>query len=226
MRDSLTCDSSATLRTAAPARGRLRIAGRALLTLLLLVGVGATGAQAAADSGPMQALQSTHWIAEGSARPQHVLYVFVDANCPYCHQLWIALQPYYRDGLQVREVLVGIIGPSSPGKAAAILDSRDPSAAMRRNELQWGSRGDGGGGIAPLAQPGPADTEVLSHDLTLLQAFGFQGTPGIVYFDVQGRAHGADGLPSGPQLAQIVHVASAPLSASRAPARRAAESPR
>ena len=119
-----------------------------------------------------------------------------------------------------------MIGPSSPGKAAAILEARDPGAALQQNELSWGRRSDGGGGVAPLAQPSQIDTAVLAHDQALMQAFGFPGTPGIVYFDARGQAHGAEGVPGAAQLAQIVQAASVPVSATPAPGRRAAVSPR
>jgi len=161
---------------------------------------------------PLLALQQAHWVAQGSARPRHVLYIFIDANCPYCHELWIALQAYYRDGLQVRDLFVGVIAPSSPGKAAAILDAPDPAAALREDELHWGSRSDGGGGIAPVAQPSAADAAVLAHNLALMQGFGFPGTPGVVYLDARGQLHVLEGSPGQDQLSQIVQAAAVPSS--------------
>jgi thiol:disulfide interchange protein DsbG len=167
-------------------------------------------AQAGATSSPMRALQQARWIAEGSAHPKHVLYVFMDANCPYCHRLWLALQPHYHDGLQVRNVLVGIIAPSSSGKAASALEARDPAAQLRVNEQRWGSRSDGGGGIAPLADPSTKVLDALTHNETLMQAFGISGTPGLVYIDVAGKVHVLAGLPATAELTAIVRSAVVP----------------
>jgi thiol:disulfide interchange protein DsbG len=44
----------------------------------------------------------------------------------------------------VRDILVGVISASSPGKAAAIFDAADPSAALRLNERRWGRAADAG----------------------------------------------------------------------------------
>lgn len=159
---------------------------------------------------PMRALQQTHWIAEGSAHPRHIVYVFMDANCPYCHTLWRALKPYYRRGLQVRDVLVGVISASSPGKAAAIFDASDPSAALRENEREWGRGPDSHGGIAPVAHPGPVDLRRLAHDEALMEQFGINGTPGLVFADGRGQVYVVPGLPDRGYLSQIVRAAIVP----------------
>ena len=166
--------------------------------------------QAGATSSPVLALQQGRWVAEGNAHPKHVLYVFMDANCPYCHRLWLALKTYYHDGLQVRNVLVGIISPSSPGKAASVLGARDPAAQLRINEQRWGSRSDGGGGIAPLALPSAQVMDALTHNQMLMQAFGISGTPGLVYIDVAGNVHVLAGVPATPALAEIVRSSVVP----------------
>jgi thiol:disulfide interchange protein DsbG len=157
----------------------------------------------------MHALQQTNWIPEGSAHPRHVIYVFMDANCPYCHALWLALKPYDRSGLQMRAVLVGVISASSPGKAAAIFDAADPAAALRMNEARWGRGVDPGGGIAPVAHPSGKDLRELAHNEALMQAFGFEGTPGLVFADAQGKVYTVGGLPPKGDLGVIVGTASA-----------------
>lgn len=159
---------------------------------------------------PMRALQQTHWIPEGSAHPRHLVYVFMDANCPYCHTLWLALKPYYRRGLQVRDILVGVISPSSPGKAAAIFDASDPSAALRENERSWGHGPHAHGGIAPVAHPGPRDLRRLAHNEALMEQFEIDGTPGLVFADGRGHVYVVPGLPDKGYLAQIVRTAVVP----------------
>ncbi|MDE2091862.1 MAG: thiol:disulfide interchange protein DsbG [Gammaproteobacteria bacterium] len=190
-----------------------KLAGRLTVFLMFLVILPAT---VLADPGsqvvqpPMLALQRTRWIPIGSRHPVHVLYAFTDPNCPYCHKLWVAMQPYYHRDVQVRHILVGIISASSPGKAAAILDARDPSAALRKNEARWGMRADGGGGIAPLAQPSSTDLKILALDQALMQDFGIPGTPALMYQDKQGKIHVMAGLPDKTELAGIINAARVP----------------
>ncbi|TAM94190.1 MAG: hypothetical protein EPN40_12010, partial [Rhodanobacteraceae bacterium] len=148
-------------------RGRFFALLAVCLVLLVAAPVQA-GPTASTGISPMQALQQAHWVAEGSTHPTHVLYTFVDANCPYCHTLWLALQTYQHDGLQVRNILVGVISASSPGKAAAIFSARDPAAAWRENEERWGSRSDGGGGIAPLAVISARDRAAIQNNEILM----------------------------------------------------------
>ncbi len=179
----------------------------ALLSVALPLTASAQGATARAQ---MRALQQTHWISEGSAHPRHVIYVFMDANCPYCHRLWLALKPYYRSGLQVRDILVGVISASSPGKAAAIFDATDPAAALRLNEARWGREVDPGGGITPVAHPSAKDLRELAHNEALMQAFGFDGTPGLVLADAQGKVYALGGVPPRRDLGQVVATAGVP----------------
>ncbi len=181
----------------------------AAVLLSLALPLAARG-QTATARAQMRALRQSHWIAEGSAHPRHVIYVFMDANCPYCHALWLALKPYYRSGLQVREVLVGVISASSPGKAAAIFDAADPAAALRMNEARWGHGVNPGGGIAPISHPSAKDMRELAHNEALMQAFGFEGTPGLVLANARGKVYTIGGLPPKGDLGVIVGTASAP----------------
>lgn len=155
-------------------------------------------------------LQLSDWIAVGSTRPRHVVYFFTDPNCPYCHDLWLALRPYYVQGLQVRAVLVDIISDTSPGKAAAILQARNPQVALNKNEDDWGHRLDGGGGIAPLLHPQPDILRALDAHAALMMQFGISGTPGLAFKDNRGELHVIAGLPKNATLTAIVHSAAAP----------------
>jgi thiol:disulfide interchange protein DsbG len=119
---------------------------------------------------------------QGARRPEHLIYVITDANCPYCHDLWLSLQPLYTRGLQVRYVMVGIISSDSPGKAAAIIEARNPSLALDRNERQWARLPDDlGGGIPPLQRPKPATAAALRANEQLMHDLGAQGTPALIY---------------------------------------------
>lgn len=178
-----------------------------LLLILLLSGPAWAYSDTPGTPAAAYALQHAHWVAEGATRPRHILYVFVDANCPYCHALWRALQPYQRAGLQVRNILVGVISASSPSKAAAVFDARDPAIAWRRNEEHWGSLPDGAGGIEPITRVSATDRTALADNLALMHGFGIPGTPGLVYIDARHQIHVIAGVPGKIDLAGIVHHA-------------------
>ncbi|HEV2321620.1 MAG TPA: thiol:disulfide interchange protein DsbG [Gammaproteobacteria bacterium] len=157
---------------------------------------------------PWQELDQSKWVAESGPHPRHLVYVITDANCPYCHELWSELRPYYRRGLAVRYVMVGILTDSSPGKAAAILEARDPAAALDRAETGWNTRPDDfGGGIAPLAHPDPAVLAELMGNEGLMHELGVQGTPALIYRDAAGRLHLVQSVPDAKTLTALVRAA-------------------
>lgn len=135
-------------------------------------------------------LEKAAWIAEGPANPKRIVYVFDDPNCPYCHTLWRASQPYLDKGLQVRHVMVAILGPTSPGKAAAILGADDPVAALGRHGRDYDK-----GGVAPVAKIDPRVRARIDANNALMQALGVRATPAIFYRDTGGRVRSVLGMP-------------------------------
>ena len=93
-------------------------------------------AVAAVGSDAWRQLETSHWIADGRTGAR-VVYVFTDLNCPYCNKLWSDARPWVNSGkVQLRHVIVGILTPTSPGKAAALLADKDPSATLAAYEGQ------------------------------------------------------------------------------------------
>jgi len=160
--------------------------------------------QAPANNKLYAQLAKRHWIAEGNANPRRIVYAFVDPNCPYCQRFWKAAQGAYAHGVQVRYLLVDILGGSSAGKAAAILAAPEPREALDRNERGFGQHS---GAIAPLKRI----PKTLKHELTgntaLMQKFGFDGTPGLVWKGADGVVHTVNGLPPADRLARVFGTA-------------------
>lgn len=130
------------------------------------------------------------WIAEGAKDPTRIVYEFTDTECPYCHKLWQATQPLLDDGgVQVRHVMVAVIAPQSLGRAAALLDSADPTAALHRHENAFGHSP-----VEPLANVPAATARRIEANNALMQELGIMGTPGIVYRDAEGKIHTAVGM--------------------------------
>jgi thiol:disulfide interchange protein DsbG len=146
-------------------------------------------------------LEKTDVVREGPVQSTHVLYVFFDANCLYCHLTWKALQPYETAGLQVRWVPVAYQQPSSVGRAAAIMQAPDRAAAMRMNELRYdASKYDGG--IEPATTVSAAMVAQLQANTRLMQTIA-PGTPVLVWKDGAGKVRVKVGVPRLSALPEI-----------------------
>ncbi len=149
------------------------------------------------------ALKSTGYVVEGAgANAKSVLYVFFDPNCIYCHLTWKALQPYEKAGLQVRWIPVAFLKPTSAGKAAAIMEDKDPPAVFRDNELRFNTATEEGG-IKPLGRPPAAVLARIQQNGQLMSRFGSNGTPTLVWKTKSGVVRAIFGLPKLDRLPSI-----------------------
>ncbi len=145
-------------------------------------------------------LEGSSWIADGAKNAPRVIYTFTDPNCPYCNKFWKDARPWIKAGkVQVRHVIVAILGPTSPGKAAALLSAQDPQAALTQHEQQHGS-----GGIKPLAQVSPKVRAQLDANQMLMEQLGFSATPTTLYKDGNGNLKNMQGAPSAEMLGRIL----------------------
>jgi len=153
-------------------------------------------------------LESSRWIADGKSSAPRVVYVFTDPNCPFCAKLWLDARPWVDSGkVQLRHVMVGILSPTSAGKAAALLTAEDPSAALQAYEgatapktakaMATGAR------PTPLAEPSlkplstipPAVAAQIEGNTKLMMSLGMQATPGVVWRDAKGLVQKRTGAP-------------------------------
>lgn len=142
-----------------------------------------------------QRLEESHWIADGSTDAPRTIYTFTDPNCPYCHRFWDAARPWVEAGeVQLRHVMVGVLQPDSPAKAAALLGADDPEAALHAH-----NRGDG---IAPSAQPRDIEDRVYRNN-QLFDELGFYATPTTLYRS-DGRLERVDGMPDEARLVEMM----------------------
>jgi len=150
-------------------------------------------------------LEAAEFVAQGAPAPKSIVYVFFDPNCPYCRHVWLALQHYEKVGLQTRWVPVGVLTPTSRGRAAAIIEAADKAAALHKNESEY-RPGGGGGGIEPLANPKPETLAKLAANRELMRAFGFRGVPGLVWKGDDGEILGRHGVPKMQELPRITRL--------------------
>lgn len=143
-------------------------------------------------------LAASAWIADGSAKATRVVYVFTDPNCPYCNKFWSDARPWVDSGkVQLRHIMVGILGPTSPGKAAALLSASDPAAALRAHESRTGE-------ATALAKVPARAAAQLQGNHSLMQEMGLGATPAILYLDSAGLLHTEQGAPQPAALARIL----------------------
>lgn len=174
------------MRTSNPELRPLHVAGRRLLALALLLGLTLSWspAGAAGDHALLQRAAASHWIAQGQGG--RVVYVIFDPNCPYCHVVYVESQAHLQD-FQFRWIPVGVLTPSSPGKAAALLAAKDPLAALRRNEDNFVKARGKLGGIAPLRPIPAAIAGELRDNLSLLESTGMRVVPKLLFLRRDGR---------------------------------------
>lgn len=154
-------------------------------------------------------LEASRWIADGKPNAARTVYVFTDPNCPYCTKFWADARPWVDSGKVVlRHVMVGILTPTSAGKAAALLADRDPAAALLAYEsshvpansanLAAGkARPLSGGPLQPLQKIPPEIQRQLGANQKLMASLGLEGTPGIVWRDAKGAVQMRSGVPDG-----------------------------
>lgn len=145
-------------------------------------------------------LEQARWVLDGHADAPRVVYAFTDANCPYCHRFWEASRRWIESGkVQIRHIMVGVIRPDSPNKAAAILMATSPSEALALNEERQAE-----GGIEALAEI-PAETKaLLDANEKLMVELGIQGTPGILYRDDSGAVQSQVGMPAPENMTTVL----------------------
>ena len=146
-------------------------------------------------------LEGTHWIGDGKPDAPQIAYVFTDPNCPYCNQLWRDARPLVQSGqLQLRHILVGILRPSSQGKAAAILAAKSPEQALASHAQAYADASEKNPdtlGIAPLQRIPLSARDALANNVSLMNSIGLRATPATIWKNAQGLVQTRTGMPPG-----------------------------
>ncbi|NLW04794.1 MAG: thiol:disulfide interchange protein DsbG [Pseudomonadaceae bacterium] len=151
-------------------------------------------------------LASSHFITEKNLAdgkdtpPKSTIYMFFDANCPFCHLSWLALQPYRQAGLEVRWIPVAYLKPDSRDKAAALLSApKNQQAALLEKSMQ--TFGQPTGNLNKI--PNDKEKMQLQNNMSLMQAFGLNGTPGWVWLNEAGEMQTHSGMLRLPKLPSV-----------------------
>lgn len=189
-----------------------------LLLALLSLGLVAPASNAAQEAAPAQSraeareriassmladIKEATWIRDGKSA--HVIYVFFDPNCPYCHKVYQMLRPQVQRGeAELRWIPVGRLMATSLGKAAALLEDPDPSAALARNEQGFSQETGSFGGIAEEPLPREDTLRRLNANHTLLKRSGMDSVPALLFKTKDGKANLVIGAPPAASLEAIV----------------------
>jgi len=136
------------------------------------------------------------------------IYVFADPNCYYCRKLWLQTRDWVASGkLRIHWILVGFLKQSSAARAAAILTAANRAKALAKDEERFDLTREEGGiaELKPIPKPLAA---ILEKHLALMKQLRFEGTPSVMFKDVDGNWRHVVGVPGDEQLAAALGISS------------------
>lgn len=145
-------------------------------------------------------MEASTWIADGAKTAPKVIYLFSDANCPYCNLFWEQARPWVKSGkVQLRHIMVGVIREDSAAKAATLLADANPEVALQKHE-QAGKEST----LKAMASI-PKDIQAkLDANMKLMENMGLSATPSIFYKDENGQLQQQQGAPRPEVLAKMM----------------------
>ncbi|MGH8418490.1 MAG: thiol:disulfide interchange protein DsbG [Pseudomonas sp.] len=145
-------------------------------------------------------MESSTWIADGAQTAPKVIYLFSDANCPYCNMFWEQARPWVKSGkVQLRHIMVGVIREDSAAKAATLLADANPEVALQKHEQA------GKSSTLKAMSSIPKDIQAkLDANMKLMEDMGLSATPSIFYKDENGHLQQQQGAPRPEVLAKMM----------------------
>lgn len=152
-----------------------------------------------------------NYFTSGSDNAPHKAIVIIDPNCVYCHLMYKEFKPLIDSGqVQIRWLPVAFRDPTSPGKAAALLNAGSNAAKLfDQNEQSFNDQTEEGG-LAPLA-PNENDAAVtkafteVQANTQFFSKMGFQGTPTILFKQSNGTVTMVPGFVQGQSFQSMVN---------------------
>lgn len=145
-------------------------------------------------------LEKEDWIADGSDDADTIIYTFTDPNCPYCQRFRENAEPWIDAGrVQFRHIVVGILMKDSPEKAATILGSDDPAAALATNQEQHAN-----GGIEVQESLRSKGQDQMRANNQLMRSLGLSATPSTYYKTDDGAVRMKRGMPQPQEMPAIM----------------------
>ncbi len=145
-------------------------------------------------------MENSTWIIDGARTAPRVVYLFSDANCPYCNMFWEQARPWVKSGkVQLRHIMVGVIREDSAAKAASLLADANPEVALQKHEQA------GKDSTLKALDKIPEELQAkLDANMKLMDDMGLSATPSIFYKDERGQLHQQQGAPRPEVLTKIM----------------------
>jgi thiol:disulfide interchange protein DsbG len=124
-----------------------------------------------------------HGFAVGAPSAVTTVYVFYDAQCPYCAALWRASQPLLGEARFVW-IPVAMLTRASLPQGATILGATAPALAMSEHEALFSARR---GGITVDRQAQPRFAPLVLANTEIARRLGLGSVP-VMYVSRPGRA--------------------------------------
>jgi len=145
-------------------------------------------------------LGDADWVLDGSEDAPVVIYTFTDPNCPFCHRFRQAAEPWIEAGrVQLRHIMVGILRQDSLPKAATIIGSDDPSAALTDNQESYSE-----GGVTVDREVVSANARRVQANNQLMSGLGLSATPSTYYRDNSDNVQMKQGMPRPEEMEEIM----------------------
>jgi thiol:disulfide interchange protein DsbG len=185
-----------------------------LVTAILFIAAGHLTAAAAENPPKAEArqqaaatiladIQQATWIRDGKSA--HVIYIFFDPNCPACHKLYETLRPPVERGeVELRWIPIGKLMTTSTGKAATLIEAKDPTEAFHKNERNFSRETGSFGGIEEEPAPRADTLRRLNANHALLNRSGFDAVPALVFRAKDGQADFIRGAPPAAFLEKLL----------------------
>lgn len=136
----------------------------------------------------------------GEPMSAHTVYVFFDAECPHCADLWEAAKPLKSEAKFVW-MPVGVLNKASTEQGAALLAAKDPASAMDAHEASMRAHQ---GGIVVSGDLDAQRAEVKKNT-DLMVRFGFDAIPTIIAINAKtGKLVTQEGASGTAALATLV----------------------
>lgn len=140
-----------------------------------------TGGKSGSSPVSMSALatQATGFTV-GSQMSARKAYVFFDAQCAHCGDLWNAAKPL-KSQIRLVWIPVGIINAASTSQGATLLAATDPVAEMEKHEVSLLGRQ---GGISSASSI-DAQKAAIAKNTELMGSFGLTSIPVVIGIHAQ-----------------------------------------
>ncbi len=155
-------------------------------------------------------LKSTHWIYQGKPNAKHMISILIDPNSPLFPLQYEHVITYIDKGdLAVRWILVSYLKPYNDTRAAAILQAKDPDAALALNAKDFNYNSQTGG-ITPINHVTAQSEKILEDNWNFMQKYKFSGTPVIFMQTKAGKIYVMTGFLMDEMLENVINSVTGP----------------